>query len=74
MEGCPRQLGQHAVLPLLSDPDEHLPVVEPPAEGPQNSEDEEARGEAAGGAGEDVVAEPGLADAADPAGGLGEAA
>ncbi len=60
--------------PLRLDSDKDLPSPQPLAEGPQNSEDEEARGEAAGGAGEDVVAEPGLADAADPAGGLGEAA
>jgi hypothetical protein len=40
--GRPRQLGQQAVLPLPSDPDEHLPAVEPPAESPEDSEDEEA--------------------------------
>ena len=35
-------LGQHAVLPLPSDPDKHLTLPQPPAEGPQNAEDEEA--------------------------------
>ncbi len=53
-------------LPL--DPDKYLPAVEPPTEGPEDAEDEEACGEGAGGAGEEVVAEPGLAEAADPAG------
>ena len=52
-----------------SDPDKYLPAVEPPAEGPEDAEDKEALGEGAGGASEEVVAEPGFADAADPAGG-----
>jgi hypothetical protein len=60
------QLGRDAVPPHPSDSDKHLPAVEPPAEGPEDAEDEEAGGEAAGGAGEEVVAEPGLADAVAP--------
>jgi hypothetical protein len=53
-----------------SDSDKHLPLPQPPAEGPEDGEDEEALHEGAGGAFEDAVAEPGPADAADPAGGL----
>ncbi len=32
------------VVPFIlpSDPDKHLPAVEPPAEGPEDAEDEEA--------------------------------
>ena len=52
----PRQLGQHAVLPLPSDSDEDFAAVEPPAEGPENGEDEEALHERAGGAFEEAVA------------------
>ena len=63
------QLGQHAVLPLPLDPDEDFAAVEPPAEGPEDGEDEEALHERSGGAFEEGVAEPGAADAADPAGG-----
>ena len=39
---CGLALCRDAVPPLPSDSDKHLPAVEPPAEGPQNSEDEEA--------------------------------
>ncbi len=35
-------LGRDAVPTLPSDPDKHLPSVEPPAEGPEDDEDEEA--------------------------------
>ena len=55
------------VLPLPSDADEELPAVEPPAEGPEDGEDEEALGEGAGGALEEAVAEPGAAGGDDPA-------
>ncbi len=55
---------------IHSDPNKYLPTVEPVAEGPEDAEDEEALGDGAASAGEEVVAEPGLADAADPAGGL----
>jgi hypothetical protein len=55
--------------PIHSDAYKHLPLPEPPAEGPEDGEDEEALHEGAGGAFEESVAEPGAADAADPAGG-----
>ena len=57
------------VLSLPSDAYKHLPLPQPPAEGPEDGEDEEALGEGAVGAFEEGVAEPGAADAADPAGG-----
>ena len=52
---------------MLSDPDKHLPAVEPPAEGPEDGEDEEALGEGAVNAFEEAAAEPGAADGDDPA-------
>jgi hypothetical protein len=35
-------LGQHVVLSLPLDSNKYLPAVEPPAEGPEDAEDEEA--------------------------------
>ena len=58
------------VLSLPLDSDKHFAAVEPPAEGPEDGEDKEALHEGAGGAFEEGVAEPGAADAADPAGAL----
>ena len=52
---------------MTSNSDEDFPAVEPPAEGPEDGEDEEALYERAGGAFEETTAEPGPADAADPA-------
>jgi hypothetical protein len=49
-------------------PDKHIKLPQPPAEGPEDGEDEEALHEGAGGSFEEGVAEPGPADAADPAG------
>ena len=57
------------MLGAPSDADEDFAAVEPPAEGPEDGEDEEALHEWAGDAFEEGVAEPGPADAADPAGG-----
>jgi len=62
------QLGQHVVLSLPLDSDEHLTLPQPPAEGPEDGEDEEALHEGAVSALEEAAAEPGAADAADPAG------
>ena len=64
----PRQLGQHGVLPLPSDSDEDFAAVEPPAEGPEDAEDEEALHEGAVSAFEEAVAEPGAAGGDDRAG------
>ncbi len=61
-------LCRDAVPTLPLDSDEDFAAVEPPAEGPEDGEDEEALGEGAGGAFEEATAEPGAADAADPAG------
>ena len=64
------QLGQHVVLSLPLDSDEHLTLPQPPAEGPEDGEDAEALHQRIGGAFDEGVAEPGPADAADPAGAL----
>ena len=56
------------MLGAPSDADEELPSPQPPAEGPDDGEDEEALGEGAIGALEEAAAEPGPADAADLAG------
>ncbi|GDY18626.1 hypothetical protein LBMAG55_19490 [Verrucomicrobiota bacterium] len=53
------QLCRDAVPTLPSDPDEDFAAVEPPAEGPEDGEDEEALGEGAIGALEEAVAELG---------------
>jgi hypothetical protein len=39
---CLVQPRRRASLPMSSDPDKDLPAVEPPAEGPQEGEGEEA--------------------------------
>ena len=51
-----RQLCRDAVPTLPSDPDKHFPLPQPPAEGPEDGEDEEALGEGAVGAFEEGVA------------------
>jgi len=55
------------VLSLPSDAYKHLPLPQPPAEGPEDGEDEEALHERAGGAFEEAAAEPGAAGGDDPA-------
>jgi len=55
------------VLSLPLDSDKHFAAVEPPAEGPEDGEDAEALHQRIGGAFDEGVAEPGPADAADPA-------
>jgi hypothetical protein len=40
---CPFSFINEALDSVIKlDPDKHLPAVEPPAEGPENSEDQEA--------------------------------
>jgi hypothetical protein len=46
----------HVVLSLPLDSDKHFAAVEPPAEGPEDGEDEEALHERTGGAFEEAVA------------------
>ena len=53
---------------MTSNSDEDFPAVEPPAEGPEDGEDEEALHEGSVRTFEEAVAEPGAADAADLAG------
>ena len=65
---CVNAAGLIFILKSLN-PDKHLPLPQPPAEGPEDGEDEEALGEGAVSAIEEAAAEPGLADAADPTGG-----
>ena len=46
----------HTGSGLLSDPDKYLPSPQPPAEGPEDGEDEEALHQGPGGAFEEAVA------------------